>query len=107
MVRGSAGFCTAGQSRGRPGYCAGIAVTTIVATLGTSPYSIYHFHHLALYSPLANVIAVPLSALWTLPWGVVTCLLMPFGLERVAAGTDGLGHRNNDLGCAARLGAAR
>jgi Competence protein len=25
-----------------------------------------------------------LSALWTLPWGVVTCLLMPFGLERLA-----------------------
>jgi competence protein ComEC len=52
--------------------------------LGTYPYSIYHFHHLALYSPLANVIAVPLSAMWTLPWGVVTCLLLPFGLERLA-----------------------
>ena len=22
--------------------------------------------------------------MWTLPWGVVACLLMPFGLERVA-----------------------
>ncbi len=39
---------------------------------------------MALYSPLANVVAVPLSAVWTLPWGVVTCLLMPFGLERFA-----------------------
>jgi competence protein ComEC len=66
------------------GYCGGVVVTTVVATLGTYPYSIYHFHHLALYSPLANVIAVPLSAMWTLPWGVVTCLLMPFGLERLA-----------------------
>jgi competence protein ComEC len=25
-----------------------------------------------------------LSAMWTLPWGVVTCLLMPLGLERLA-----------------------
>jgi len=66
------------------GYCAGVVVTTVVVTLGTYPYSIYHFHHIALYSPLANVIAVPLSALWTLPWGVVTCLLMPLGLERLA-----------------------
>jgi competence protein ComEC len=66
------------------GYCGAVAVTTLVATLGTYPYSIYHFHHIALYSPLANVIAVPVSALWTLPWGVVTCLLMPFGLERLA-----------------------
>jgi competence protein ComEC len=66
------------------GYCAGVVVTTVIVTLGTYPYSIYHFHHIALYSPLANVIAVPLSALWTLPWGVVTCLLMPLGLERLA-----------------------
>ena len=66
------------------GYCGGIAVTTVVVTLGTYPFAIYHFHHVALYSPLANVIAVPLSAMWTLPWGVVTCLLMPLGLERLA-----------------------
>jgi competence protein ComEC len=66
------------------GYCASVVVTTVVATLGTYPFSIYHFHHLALYSPIANVIAVPLSAMWTLPWGVVTCLLMPLDLERLA-----------------------
>jgi competence protein ComEC len=66
------------------GYAAGIAVTTIVVTLGTDPFSIYHFHRIALYSPLANVIAVPISALWTLRCGVIACLLMPFGLERLA-----------------------
>jgi hypothetical protein len=59
-------------------------VTTVVATVGTEPFAIYHFHHLVLYSPLANVIAVPISAMWTLPWGVVACLLMPFGLEALA-----------------------
>ncbi len=66
------------------GYGGAIAVTTVVATFGTEPFAIYHFHHLVLYSPLANVIAVPISGLWTLPWGVVACLLMPFGLERLA-----------------------
>jgi competence protein ComEC len=66
------------------GYAAGVAVTTMVVTIGTDPFSIYHFHRIVLYSPLANVIAVPISALWTLPWGVVSCLLMPFGLERLA-----------------------
>jgi competence protein ComEC len=66
------------------GYFGGVVVATVVATLGTAPFSIYHFHHLALYSPLANFLAVPLSALWTLPCGVVACLLMPFGLERLA-----------------------
>ena len=66
------------------GYCGAVAVTTVVATIGTEPFAIYHFHHLVLYSPLANVIAVPISAMWTLPWGVVACLLMPFGLEQLA-----------------------
>jgi len=66
------------------GYCGAVAVTTLVATVGTEPFAIYHFHHLVLYSPLANVIAVPISAMWTLPWGVVACLLMPFGLEKLA-----------------------
>src|SRR5438270_7229674 len=47
------------------GYCGAVAVTTVVATVGTEPFAIYHFHHLVLYSPLANVIAVPISAMWT------------------------------------------
>ena len=66
------------------GYCGGVVLMTVIATLGTAPFAIYHFHHLALYSPLANIVAVPLSAMWTLPWGVLACLLMPFGLERLA-----------------------
>lgn len=64
------------------GYAGAVVVTTVVVTVGTDPFSIYHFHRIAFYSPLANVVAVPLSAVWTLPWGVVSCLLMPFGLER-------------------------
>src|SRR6266478_1172326 len=66
------------------GYCGAVAVTTLVATIGTEPFAIYHFHHLVLYSPLANVIAVPISAMWTLPWGVIACVLMPFALEKLA-----------------------
>lgn len=65
-------------------YCAGVAVTTVVVTIGTDPFSIYHFHRIVFYSPLANVIAVPISALWTLPCGVIACLLIPFGLESLA-----------------------
>jgi competence protein ComEC len=66
------------------GYCGAVVLTTIVATIGTDPFAIYHFHRLALYSPLANVVAVPLAAMWTMPLAVMTCLLMPFGLERLA-----------------------
>ena len=73
------------------GYCGAVAVTTVVATVGTEPFAIYHFHHLVLYSPLANVIAVPISAMWTLPWGVVACLLMPLHLEFLALVPIGCG----------------
>jgi competence protein ComEC len=73
------------------GYCGAVVVTTVVVTVGTDPFSIYHFHHVALYSPLANVIAVPLSAMWTRPWGVVACLLMPLGLEPLALAPMGWG----------------
>ena len=73
------------------GYCGAVVVTTLVATIGTLPFSVYHFHRLALYSPLANVVAVPVSALWTLPWGVAACLSMPFGLERFALAPMGWG----------------
>src|SRR5690242_689472 len=41
----------------------------------------YHFHHFVLFGILANVVAVPISAMWTLPWDLVSSLLMPFGLE--------------------------
>ena len=84
-------FHRGGFGRKALGYCGAVAVTTVVATVGTEPFAIYHFHHLVLYSPLANVIAVPISAMWTLPWGVVACLLMPFGLEALALTPMGWG----------------
>ncbi|HKS89028.1 MAG TPA: ComEC/Rec2 family competence protein [Stellaceae bacterium] len=65
-------------------YAGAVALTTLIVTIGTEPFAIYHFHHVVFYSPLANVIAVPISAMWTLPCGVVACLLMPFGLEKLA-----------------------
>src|SRR4051812_29855790 len=63
------------------GHLGGVAVTTVIATFGTEPFAIHHFHHFVLFGILANVIAVPISAMWTLPWGLASSLLMPFGLE--------------------------
>ena len=71
-------------ARRMPGYIGGVAATTVIATVGTEPFAIHHFQHFVLYGILANVVAVPISAIWTLPWGLVACLLMPFGLEALA-----------------------
>lgn len=62
----------------------GIALTTIIATLGTAAFAIYHFNRFALFSVPANLVAVPLAGIWVMPWALASCLLMPFGLESLA-----------------------
>ncbi|HEX2152223.1 MAG TPA: ComEC/Rec2 family competence protein [Stellaceae bacterium] len=65
------------------GYVGAVAATTVIATLGTEPFAIYHFHRIVLYSPLANVLAEPLNGLLIMPFGLLACLLMPFDLEHI------------------------
>src|SRR5262249_18239613 len=76
-------------------YTAGLLSTSLIATLATGPYSIYHFNRIAHYGVVANMIAVPLTGVWVMPWAVVAVMLMPFGLERFALipmgwGVDGI-----------------
>ncbi|MGH6920642.1 MAG: ComEC/Rec2 family competence protein [Geminicoccaceae bacterium] len=61
-------------------YVAGCALTTIVASAATTPFSIYHFSRFSTYGIVANLIAVPLSAIWIMPLGMLGLLLIPFGL---------------------------
>ena len=62
-------------------YFAGLGLTTVIATLATTPFSIFHFNRFALHGLAANAVAVPLTGFWVMPWAMVACLLMPFGLE--------------------------
>jgi competence protein ComEC len=72
-------------------YLAGLIFTSLIATLATGPYSIYHFNRLASYGVLANMIAVPLTGLWIMPWAVLATVLMPFGAEHLALTPMGWG----------------
>lgn len=65
-------------------YLAAVALTTLVAGLATMPFAIYHFNQLAAFGLAANMGAVPLTALWIMPWAVLAFVLMPFGLESLA-----------------------
>jgi len=76
-------------------YIGSVAVTSLIASLATAPFAAYHFNRLVLYGVLANLLAVPLTAFWIMPWALVAFLLMPFGLEDLALvpmgwGIDGL-----------------
>lgn len=65
-------------------YLASLMITSFTATLATAPFVLFHFQETPVYGPLANLIAVPLTAAWIMPWGLAAYLLMPFGLEALA-----------------------
>ena len=65
-------------------YFAGIALTSVIANLATAPFAAAHFNRIAWFGLAANLIAVPLTALWIMPWAIVAFLLLPFGAEQVA-----------------------
>lgn len=65
-------------------YVGGVAFTTLIAGTATSFYGLYHFNRFATWSLAANLMAVPLTSFWIMPWAVVAFLLMPFGLEQWA-----------------------
>lgn len=62
-------------------FVAATLLTTLIASLATAPFAIYHFNRIALYGLLANLVAVPVMAMWIMPLGIVSFLLMPLGLE--------------------------
>ena len=72
-------------------YMAGVALTTIVASLATAPFAVYQFNRFAAYGLAANLVAVPVTALWIMPWAMAAFALMPFGLEAVALAPMGWG----------------
>ena len=72
-------------------YIGGVALTTLVAGMATAPFAVYHFNRFADYGLAANLIAVPVTALWTMPWAVVAFALMPLGLESLALAPMGWG----------------
>ena len=62
-------------------YLGAVLATTLIASLATAPFAVFHFNRLALLGVLANLVAVPLAALWVMPLALISFVLMPFGLE--------------------------
>lgn len=59
-------------------YLGGVLFTTLIAGLATMPFAAYHFNQIATLGLAANAIAVPVTALWIMPWALVAYLLLPF-----------------------------
>lgn len=76
-------------------FIGGSIMTSMVASIATAPYSLYHFQQIASYSVLANTISVPLSGLIIMPMLILSYVLMPFGaagwsLKLMGQGVDWL-----------------
>jgi len=72
-------------------YLVGVAMTSVIAILANAPFAAYHFNRLALFGLAANLVAVPLTALWIMPWALFAFCLMPLGLEALALQPMGWG----------------
>jgi len=72
-------------------YLGGVALTTLIAGTATAPFAAFHFNQFPHFGMIANVIAVPVTALWIMPWAVLAFALLPLGLEGLALTPMGWG----------------
>ena len=72
-------------------YLGSILLTTVVASLATAPFAIFHFNQFASYSVVANLVAIPIAAFWVMPLIVISLVLMPLGLEGAVMPALGVG----------------
>jgi competence protein ComEC len=66
------------------GHVTALALTSALAGTASAPFAAYHFGQVQLYNVLANVAAVPLTALLIMPAGLLALALMPLHLEALA-----------------------
>ena len=62
-------------------YIRGIAITSLVGSLATAPYAIFHFDRATHYAVLGNLLAMPVMGFITIPAAAISVMAMPFHLE--------------------------
>jgi competence protein ComEC len=58
-----------------------LIIASLVAGLATTPYAAYHFHRMAPYGVIANLLAMPVISAWVMPMGLLGLLAIPFGFD--------------------------
>jgi competence protein ComEC len=62
---------------------AGLFLASLVAGFATMPYAAFHFHRLAPYGVIANLLAMPVVSAVVMPMGILGVVAMPFGFDAV------------------------
>ena len=58
-----------------------LILASLVAGFATMPYAAYHFHRLAPYGVIANLLAMPVVSAWVMPSGLLALVALPFGFD--------------------------
>src|SRR5256885_9296436 len=58
-----------------------LLLSSFVAGLATTLFAAYHFHRLAPYGVIANLLAMPVVSAWVMPTGILGVLALPFGFD--------------------------
>ncbi len=66
------------------GHLVGLAFTSLLAGGASMPFAAYQFQQIQPYWILANLVAVPLTAFWIMPLGLLALAVMPLGLAWAA-----------------------
>jgi competence protein ComEC len=58
-----------------------LLLASLIAGLATTPYAAYHFHRLAPYGVIANLLAMPVVSAWVMPMGILGVIAFPFRFD--------------------------
>lgn len=72
-------------------YLAGMVMTSLLATIATAPFTLYHFQQFPFYSVIGNLLALPVISFVVMPASVLAYLLMPLGLHDIPLWVMGKG----------------
>jgi competence protein ComEC len=72
-------------------YLHGIVLTSLVGSLATMPFALFHFDRATHYAVLGNLIAMPVMGFWVMPAAALSVMSMPFGAEGPALALLGKG----------------
>jgi competence protein ComEC len=58
-----------------------LVIASMVAGLATTLFAAFHFHRLAPYGVIANLLAMPIVSAWVMPSGLLALFAIPFGFD--------------------------
>jgi len=65
---------------------------SVIATAATTPFTIYHFQTFNLYGLFSNILAIPLTSFWVMPFTILAFLAAPIGWDGFFIDMAGLGN---------------